>query len=255
MRVTVFTLFPEIVSGYCRSSIVGRAIEHGQLDLEVVDIREFTDDVHRSVDDAPFGGGAGMLMKCEPIFRAVEEVEPPRPLFLTAPSGRRFNQGFARELSVTEGFSLICGRYEGFDTRIESIADGSISVGDFVLAGGEIAALAVIEASVRLLPGVLGNRESTESESFELGLLEYPQYTRPSSYREMEVPEILLSGNHAAIERFNHLQSLIRTAERRPDLLAAYGPLSEEEAQVLADHGYAYAVDTIRRSSPKDAPH
>ncbi|MDA8116650.1 MAG: tRNA (guanosine(37)-N1)-methyltransferase TrmD [Actinomycetota bacterium] len=219
MRITVFSIFPEIVDAYCSISLVGRARSGGQLELSCVDIRDFATDRHRSVDDVPYGGGAGMVMKPEPIFAAVEASNPPRPLFLLAPWGRPLDQGLAHELSGLEGFSLLCGRYEGVDARVEDhLVDGAISLGDFVLAGGEIAAMAVIEATVRLLPSVLGNPASLEEESFAGGELEYPQYTRPAVFRGMEVPEVLLGGNHAEIARWRAAMAARRTEAHRPDL-------------------------------------
>ncbi|MDA8261280.1 MAG: tRNA (guanosine(37)-N1)-methyltransferase TrmD [Actinomycetota bacterium] len=219
MRVTVFSIFPEIVEAYCSVSLVGRARAGGRLELSCIDIRDFAIDRHRSVDDVPYGGGAGMVMKPEPIFSAVEATEPPRPLYLLAPWGRRFDQAFAHELSELEGFSLLCGRYEGGDGRVEEhLVDGAISLGDFVLAGGEIAAMAVIEATVRLLPSVLGNPASLEEESFSGTELEYPQYTRPAVFRGMEVPEVLLGGNHAQIAKWRAETAARRTQAHRPDL-------------------------------------
>ena len=177
-------------------------------------------DRHRSVDDAPFGGGAGMVMAPEPLFAAVEAADPVRPLLLLSASGRRFDQTIARELAAGPGFSLVCGRYEGVDQRVaDHLCDGELSVGDFVLAGGEAAALVVVEAVVRLVPGVMGNDDSALDESFTDGLLEYPQYTRPADFRGHTVPPVLLSGDHARIERWRRAQALRRTLTRRPDLL------------------------------------
>jgi tRNA (guanine37-N1)-methyltransferase len=245
-RIDVFTLFPEVIDHYTDASILGRARVSGLLDLRTHDVRASSEDPHRSVDDAPFGGGAGMVLTPDPVFRAVEEVAAgpdglPRPLVLLSPSGRRFDQFVAQELAAgAGGFSLLCGRYEGVDQRVaDHLVDEELSVGDFVLAGGELAALVVIEAVVRLLPGVLGNDRSAGEESFSAGLLEYPQYTRPARYRGWEVPEILRSGDHARIERWRRAQALIRTLNRRPDLVAARGGLSEEEVQLLVEHGEA----------------
>ena len=219
MRISVFSIFPEIIDSYCSVSLVGRARAAGLLDLSHIDIRSFATDRHRSVDDVPYGGGAGMVMKPEPLFSAVEATDPPRPLYLLAPWGRRFDQAFAHELSQLDGFSLLCGRYEGVDARVEDhLVDGAISLGDFVLAGGEIAALAVIEATVRLLPSVLGNPASLDEESFAGTELEYPQYTRPAVFRGMEVPEVLLGGNHAKIAKWRAEMAARRTHAHRPDL-------------------------------------
>jgi tRNA (guanine37-N1)-methyltransferase len=180
--------------------------------------------VHRTVDDSPFGGGAGMVMLAEPLFATVEQVDPPRPLLLCDPAGERFDQAMARRLAATEGFSLVCGRYEGIDERVRRhLCDGSVSVGDYVLAGGEVAALVVVEAVGRLVPGVLGNADSAADESFTDGLLEYPHYTRPADFRGWTVPEVLRSGDHARIERWRRAQAVRRTLALRPDLLAAVG--------------------------------
>ncbi len=180
MRIDVLTLFPEAITAYVTVSVLGRARERGLLDVRSWDLREGTSDVHRTVDDAPFGGGAGMVMMPEPVFAATEAVSDlPRPLFLLSPSGRRFDQSVAEELAQLDGFSLLCGRYEGVDQRVsDHLVDGELSVGDFVLAGGELAALVVIEAVARLVPGVLGNEDSSTDESYSAGLLEYPQYTQ-----------------------------------------------------------------------------
>ncbi len=243
----VFTIFPDVVEAYCTTSIVGRARRAGVVDLRVHDLRSAATDPHRSVDDAPFGGGAGMVLAPEPVFAAVEKVDPVRPLYLLSPAGRRFDQRVAEELAGGvegsgggAGFALLCGRYEGVDQRIvEHLVDGELSVGDYVLAGGELAALVVVEAVVRLLPGALGNEASLADESFSDGLLEYPQYTRPAVFREWPVPEMLLSGHHSEIARWRRAQSLRRTLERRPDLLAARGGLSEGEQRLLEEFGLA----------------
>lgn len=243
IRIDVFTLFPGVVDHYADASILGRARVHGQLDLRTHDVRDAATDPHRSVDDAPFGGGAGMVIGPEPVFGAVEEVAGspeglPRPLVLLSPSGRPFDQRVAQEYAATAGFSLVCGRYEGVDQRIaDHLVDEELSVGDFVLAGGELAALVVVESVVRLLPGVLGNDESVGDESFSAGLLEYPQYTRPAQFRGWEVPATLLSGDHARVDRWRRAQALVRTMERRPDLIGGRGGLSGEEVQLLVDHG------------------
>jgi tRNA (guanine37-N1)-methyltransferase len=219
MRVDVFTIFPEYLAGPLGLSLLGRAQESGRLEIRLHDPRDHALDRHRSVDDAPFGGGAGMVMTPEPLFRAVEAADPPRPLLLLAASGRRFDQGVARDLAAGEGFSLVCGRYEGVDQRVaDHLCDGELSVGDFVLAGGEAAALVVIEAVGRLLPGVMGNDGSAVEESFADGLLEYPQYTRPAEFRGWAVPEVLRSGDHARIVAWRREQAERRTRERRPDL-------------------------------------
>lgn len=255
MRIDVLTIFPQLISDYCQVSIVGRAWSTGALDLRVHDLRTYTHDVHRSVDDSPFGGGAGMLMSCPPIFEALEILKPPRPLIMTAPHGRPLDQGLVEELSgLDDGFSILCGRYEGIDARVEAtVVDEVVSLGDFVLAGGEIAALAMVEATVRLLPGVLGNSTSVVAESFQEGLLEYEQYTRPASYEGMKVPDVLLSGNHAEIARFQRQSSLLRTAKHRPEMIVELEGLSQADADLLRERGYSYLVDKVSRSSEDNA--
>jgi tRNA (guanine37-N1)-methyltransferase len=220
MRIDVFTIFPEYLDTPLRVSLLGRAQETGLLDVRLHDPRADTNDKHRSVDDEPFGGGAGMVMTPEPLFAAVERVDPARPLFLLSASGRRFDQACARELAAGDGFSLICGRYEGVDQRVaDHLCDDELSVGDFVLAGGEAAALVVIEAVTRLLPGVMGNADSARDESFNDLLLEYPQYTRPAVFRGWEVPEVLRSGDHGRIAAWRAEQARERTRARRPELI------------------------------------
>ena len=235
MRIDVFTIFPDYLAGPLALSLVGRARDVGLLDVRLHDPRNWTTDAHRSVDDAPFGGGAGMVMLPEPIFAAVEAVQPPRPLLLLSASGPRFTQARARELASTEGFSLLCGRYEGVDQRVaDHCCDGELSVGDYILAGGEVAALAVIEAVTRLVPGVMGNEASSTEESFgpEGALLEYPQYTRPARFREWDVPDVLRSGDHARVARWRREQALWLTWRRRPDLLAD-ASLTDEERRLI----------------------
>jgi tRNA (guanine37-N1)-methyltransferase len=244
LRVDVLTIFPEVVDTYCDVSILGRARREGRVEIRVHDLRFASQDPHRSVDDAPFGGGAGMVLSPEPVFATVELIDPPRPILLLSPGGRRFDQAMARELAELGRFSLLCGRYEGVDQRIaDHLADSEVSIGDFVLAGGELGALVIIEAVARLVPGVLGNDESSDEESFSAGLLEYPQFTRPASFRGWEVPEVLRSGDHARIARWRLAQSLRRTLDRRPDLLAARGGMSEAEHKVLDEFGLASASE------------
>ncbi|HKE74748.1 MAG TPA: tRNA (guanosine(37)-N1)-methyltransferase TrmD [Acidimicrobiales bacterium] len=238
MRIDVFTIFPAMVSGFADQSLLGRARAAGALDIRVHDLRSCATDPHRSVDDAPFGGGAGMVLMPEPLFAAVEAVDPPRPLLYLGPAGRRLDQAVARELAAGEGFSLLCGRYEGVDERVrEHLCDGELSVGDVVLAGGEVAAMTVLEAVGRLVPGVMGNEASADDESFSDGLLEYPHYTRPADFRGWSVPEVLRSGDHGRIARWRRAQSLRRTLDRRPDLIAARGGLSEADRRLLAEFG------------------
>ena len=237
MRVDVFTIFPHLVDSFCRESLLGKSRDTGLLDLRCHDLREHTSDVHRTVDDSPYGGGAGMVMRVEPIFASVEAAQPPRPLLLLSPGGRRFDQRFAAELAAGDGFSLLCGRYEGVDHRVvEHLIDGEISVGDVVLSGGEVAACLVIEAVTRLLPGAMGNDQSPVTESFgEHGLLEEPHYTRPAEFRGWGVPEVLKSGDHARIARWRLAQALHRTIAARPDLIEARGGLSEQDLRLLEE--------------------
>lgn len=235
LRVDVFTIFPEPVEAMASMSVIGRARRAGVLDVRVRDLRAAAEP-HRQVDDAPFGGGAGMVMMPEPLFAAVEAADPPRPLLYLSPEGRRFDQAMAAELARSGGFSLLCGRYEGVDQRVrDHLVDGEVSVGDFVLSGGEVGSLAVLEAAARLVPGVLGNRDSPVEESFADGLLEYPHYTRPADFRGWAVPEVLRSGDHARIARWRRAQALARTLARRPDLIAARGGLDDADQALLAE--------------------
>ena len=237
LRVDVLTLFPEAIANYASTSVLGRASERDVWRFHLYDLRDAADDVHCTVDDTPFGGGAGMVLRAEPILRTLDEhPDIARPLIALTPSGRPFTHAIAQELAAREGFSLLCGRYEGIDQRaLDLVVDDEISLGDFVLAGGELAALCVIEAVVRLRPGALGNDESSLDESFSDGLLEYPHYTQPAELRGVAVPEILRSGDHARIARWRRAQALRRTIERRPDLIAARGGLSDEDDAILAE--------------------
>jgi len=238
LRTEVFTLFPEMIDDYVGRSILGRAIGAGNLEVHCHDLRLATVDVHRTVDDSPFGGGAGMVLMPEPVFAAVETVSPVRPLILLGPGGRQFDQGVATELAALDGFSLLCGRYEGVDERIRTdLCDDEISIGDYVLAGGELAALVVIEAVARLQPGVLGNDESALDESHSAGLLEHPHFTRPADFRGLEVPDVLRSGDHARVGRWRRATSLARTIALRPDLIDRRGGVSDEERELLAEFG------------------
>ncbi len=223
MKVDVLTLFPEMFSGPLDVSIVRRARASGLLDLQVHNLRDFTHDRYQTVDDRPFGGGPGMVLKPEPIFEAVEKLANDQTrVILTSPAGRPFQQAMAQELAKCEHLLFICGSYEGVDERVrEALVDDEISIGDFVLTNGGLAAIVVIDAVTRLLPGALGDDQSAEQESFSNGLLEYPHYTRPAEFRGMKVPEVLLSGHHAEIEKWRQQQAQARTAERRPDLLAS----------------------------------
>ena len=238
LRVDVFTIFPGMVEAYAGESILGRAGVAGHLDVRAHDLRLATEDVHRTIDDSPFGGGAGMVMMPEPVFAAVEAVDPPRPLILLGPGGRRFDQSVAAELAALDGFSLLCGRYEGVDERIRTgLCDDEVSLGDFVLAGGELAALAIMEAVARLRPGVLGNEASPDDESFADGLLEYLHYTRPADFRGMEVPEVLRSGNHGRVARWRRAGALVRTLALRPDLIERRGGFTNDDRALLEEFG------------------
>ena len=221
MRIDVFTIFPGILEAPLRESLLGRAIAAGLVDVLVHDIRDFTTDPHRQVDDEPFGGGPGMVMKPEPVFAAVESLGPDRGrTILLSPAGRRLDQALVRELADDPRLVLICGRYEGVDERVaEGLRAEEISIGDYVLSGGELPALVLIEAVTRLIPGVIGREESHERDSFEDGLLDHPHYTRPAEFRGMAVPEVLRSGDHAAVERWRRAAALEKTRRMRPDLL------------------------------------
>jgi tRNA (guanine37-N1)-methyltransferase len=236
MRIDVFTIFPEMVASFAGQSLLGKAQERGTLDVRVHDLRDHADGPHRTVDDAPFGGGPGMVLMAEPLFASVEAAQPPRPLLYLTPAGRRFDQAVAHELAATDGFSLLCGRYEGVDERVrEHLVDDELSVGDYVLGGGEVAAMVVLEAVGRLVPGVMGNDTSADDESFSDGLLEYPHYTRPAELRGWGVPDVLRSGDHARVARWRRAQALARTRRVRPDLLEARGGLSEDDRRLLAE--------------------
>lgn len=234
MRIDVFSVFPDLIDGALATSIIGRARANDQIDLRLHDPRDHATDAHRSVDDSPFGGGAGMVMRPDVLAAAIRAADPPRPLLALSASGRRFDQKMAHELLTEGGFSLLCGRYEGVDQRLlDSEVDGEVSIGDFVLAGGEVAAAVIIEAVGRLVPGVLGNAESIAEESFSDGLLEYPHYTRPAEWEGHDVPPVLTSGNHAAVDRWRHAMALKRTLERRPDLIEARGGLTPDEQKLV----------------------
>lgn len=232
MRITVLTLFPELIAPYWGGSILGRAAAADLVRIEARNLRDFTHDRHRTVDDTPYGGGAGMVLKPEPVFEALDSIrEPASRVVLLSPQGWPFRQEMARRLSTVPHLVLIAGHYEGFDERIRGLVDEELSIGDYVLTGGELAALVVIDSVVRLLPGVI-DPQSLEEESFSAGLLEGPQFTRPRSFAGQEVPEILLSGDHGRIARWRRTQGLRRTWQRRPELLADL-ELSAEERQLI----------------------
>lgn len=235
-RADVLTLFPPMIRGYAAQSIVGKAIERGLVELTITDIRDFADGKHRTTDDSPYGGGAGMVMKVEPLVAAIEQARsrlPDAPVLLMSPRGPIFDQTRAHALAAKGSMVLVCGRYEGVDERALKYVDGEISLGDFVLTGGELAALCVLDAVARLVPGVLGNAESALAESFEHGLLEHPHYTRPAEFRGGGVPAALQSGDHARIERWRRWQALKLTQARRPDLFAKL-QLSKADQKLLA---------------------
>ena len=235
MRFDVVTIFPKMFDSPLAESILKRARESGAIEVVSHDIREFTSDVHRSVDDTPYGGGAGMVMRPEPLVKCVESVPTTgrRVRILMTPQGEPLTQEIVKELVKYDQIVLICGRYEGIDERARNlIADREISIGDYVLAGGEIPAMVVVDAVTRLIPGVLGNENSVESESFEDCLLEYPHYTRPETFRGEKVPDVLLSGHHAQIDKWRRQQAILRTLERRPDMLEK-ADLTKEEKESL----------------------
>jgi tRNA (guanine37-N1)-methyltransferase len=238
VRVDVITLFPQMLEAPLGESMLGRARDEGLWELHLHELREWTHDTHRTVDDTPYGGGPGMVMKPEPVFEAVDAVtslDARRPFVVfLSPSGRPFTQNEAVRLAEKERLLLVSGRYEGFDERVLTLADQVYSIGDYVLTGGEVPALVVIDATVRLIDGVLGHSESASDESFSAGLLEYPQYTRPASYRGHDVPEVLRSGDHARIEAWRRAESIRRTARVRPDLLDA-AELSADERRIVAE--------------------
>jgi tRNA (guanine37-N1)-methyltransferase len=256
LRIDAITIFPRMLEAALGEGIVQRAREAGLVEIRVHDLREFTDDRHRSVDDAPFGGGPGMVMKAEPFARALESIGAGRgagaAVVLLSPRGRRFDQETARRYARLDRLVLLCGRYEGIDERVaQELASEELSLGDFVLTGGETAALAVVEATVRLVPGALGDEGSAESDSFEGGVLDWPHYTRPASWRGHDAPAVLLSGDHARIRRFRRKEALRATRERRPDLLAR-APLSPEDQRLLReieDEGRAAAPGALDKKA------
>jgi len=248
MRFDIVTIFPAMFEQPLRAGVVGRGIERGVLAVTVRDLRDFTTDRHRVVDDVAYGGGPGMVMKPEPIFRALDQIVADagaRPhVLLTSPQGQRFTQATAERLSRTPHVVVLCGRYEGVDDRVKARVDEDVSIGDFVLSGGELAALVMVDAIARLVPGVVGDEQSVTEDSFARGLLDFPHYTRPAQLSwagvdpaELAVPEVLLSGNHAEIRRWRKRQALARTFERRPDLLspATVDALDDEEREILAE--------------------
>jgi tRNA (guanine37-N1)-methyltransferase len=239
MKIDVVTIFPKMVEGPLAEGVVARAIARGLLDVRVHDLRDFTTDRHRVVDDVPFGGGPGMVLKPEPLFRAVDairaEAGEPQAIVLVSPHGRRFNQTEAARLASLDHVVILCGRYEGIDDRVrENLATEELSIGDYVLSGGELPALVIVDAVARLIPGVVGDEDSVAGDSFSRGLLDYPHYTRPAEFREWKVPDVLVSGHHAEIRKWRKRQALELTLARRPDLLAD-AELDVEEQEILRE--------------------
>ncbi|GAB4176989.1 MAG: tRNA (guanosine(37)-N1)-methyltransferase TrmD [Geothermobacteraceae bacterium] len=239
MTFDILTLFPDLCRSYFEGSILGKAVDRGLIEVRARFLRDWAEGRHLVTDDAPYGGGDGMVMKVEPVARALDDLRAERPgarVLLMTPQGRRFDQAMARRLAREPGLVFVCGRYEGIDERIRSLVDEEVSIGDVVLTGGELPAMLIIDAVARLLPGVLGSAGSLDDESFADGLLEYPQYTRPAEFRGMKVPEVLLSGDHGAIARWRRRQQLRRTLERRPELLDA-AELDEDDRAWLTGLG------------------
>ncbi len=238
MKFHILTLFPAMFQGPLTESILRRGVESGAIGVELHNIRDFATDRHKTVDDAPYGGGAGMVMKVEPLSACIEAVKAQAPrarVILTSPRGEPFTQAVAAELAAEEGLIILCGRYEGIDERVRGLyVDRELSIGDYVLTGGELAAMVIVDAVSRLVPGVLGSEESALDESFSDGLLEYPQYTRPPEFRGLAVPPVLLSGNHREIGRWRRQQALLHTVRHRPDLLAE-ASLTREDEKFLRD--------------------
>lgn len=238
MKFDILTLFPGMFAGPMSDSIIGRAVDKGLVELNLWNIRDFATDRHHTVDDSPYGGGAGMVMKVEPLYACIEKVKAQSPgaaVVLTSPRGARFSQEMAQELAGRSELIIVCGRYEGVDERVTELCiDHEVSIGDFVLTGGELAAMVIVDAVGRLLPGVLGSEDSARDESFAEGLLEYPQYTRPPEFKGLEVPEVLLSGNHQEIAKWRRRQSILRTIKDRPGLLASVD-LSAAERKMVSE--------------------
>ena len=235
MHFTILTLFPDIIEQMRTYGIIGRALDQHRLTLDTVNIRDFSTNKHKKVDDAPYGGGAGMLLKAQPIVDAIGNIETNYPetkkrIILMDPAGKKYDQALAEELAEEEHLVFICGHYEGYDERIKEFITDEISIGDFILTGGELSAMVIIDSVVRLLPETLGNTLSSQTDSFSTGLLEHPQYTRPRDFRGMEVPDVLVSGNHAKIEEWQEKESLRKTWQKRPDLLDALTLTKQQEA-------------------------
>ena len=239
MRIDVLTLFPRMFEGPLGESIIGKAREKGLLEINVSNFRDYSDNKHQTVDDYPYGGGAGMLLKVQPVYDNIKAIEAEAPetkkrVILLDPAGKPFDQKMAEEFSTEEHLVFICGHYEGYDERIRSLVTDEVSLGDYVLTGGELGAMVMIDATVRLLPEVLGNQTSAQTDSHSTGLLEHPQYTRPAEFKGMKVPEVLMNGNHKLIEQWQLKESLRRTYQRRPDMLENY-PLTAEMQKLLKE--------------------
>jgi tRNA (guanine37-N1)-methyltransferase len=239
MKFTILTLFPQLLEPWTREAIIGKGVERGLLEFDVRDIRGVTTDKHRTVDDSPYGGGAGMVMRVDIIARALEGLNADEIVMLS-PAGERFTQASALEFSRKKHVALLCGRYEGFDARVERLVTREVSLGDFVMMGGEAAAACIVEATTRLIPGVLGDEDSHRADSFSSGLLDYPEFTRPLEFQGMTVPDILRGGNHAAIATWRRQEALRRTLERRPDLIPRAG-LTSSDAKLLLELGVTEA--------------
>ena len=233
MKINVLTLFPDMFTPLT-TSMLGRGLDDGKWQLNLVNFRDFTTDIHHHVDDSPYGGGAGMVLQIMPIKKALDSIKNKGKVIITAPQGKTFNQKMAQDWSQAESLTFICGHYEGFDQRVYDLADEIVSIGDYVLTGGELPTMSMIDATVRLIPGILGNDASPVEESFAHGLLEYPQYTRPENFQGMKVPAVLTSGNHQKIAQWRHKEALRATYLRRPDLLEQHA-LSAEEEKMMAE--------------------
>ena len=233
MKINVLTLFPDMFTPLT-TSMLGRGLNDGKWQLNLVNFRDFTTDIHHHVDDSPYGGGAGMVLQIMPIKKALDSIKNKGKVIITAPQGKTFNQKMAQDWSQAENLTFICGHYEGFDQRVYDLADEIVSIGDYVLTGGELPTMSMIDATVRLIPGILGNDASPVEESFAHGLLEYPQYTRPENFQGMKVPAVLTSGNHQKIAQWRHKEALRATYLRRPDLLEQHA-LSAEEEKMMAE--------------------
>ena len=233
MKIDILTLFPSMFDGFLHESIMKRALERNQVDIQIHDIRSYSKDPHKKVDDYGYGGGQGMLLRAQPIFDTIDKIDAKKPrVILLDPAGRTFDQSYAEELAQEDELIFICGHYEGYDERIKTLVTDEISLGDFVLTGGELAAMTIVDATVRLIPSVLGKEASHQDDSFSSGLLEFPQYTRPYDFRGMKVPDVLMSGHHENIRKWRIEQSLRKTLERRPDLLENY-PFTKEEESIF----------------------